>query len=80
MEKQGYHYSQKTLKMANRKTGDRQTALATVIEYMETNFRGIEIPRNCIVRAFDYCFNGAVDQDMLNSDVKRYLIENLSRM
>lgn len=79
-EKQGYHYSSKTLKMANHRFGSKSEALNGVIDYFNENFAGIDIPKNCIRTAFDKCFNVACNQDELNRDVKNYLLKNLARM
>jgi hypothetical protein len=80
-KKNGFHYTARTLTAANSKIADRPaTALAGVKKYFEEEFKGLRIPVDCIERAFKICFPAASTQEGLNTDVKNYLLKNLSKM
>ena len=79
-KRQGFHYSNRTLKAANHKFSSRESALEATYQYFATEFAGLEIPHKYIRTAFDRCFQGACNQEMLNRDVKNYLLKNLASM
>ena len=75
------HYSFKTLRMVNTDLSQqREHAYDRVETYLRDRFPGLDIPKSCIRRAFNECFQGATTQDMLNNDVKNYLLNNLANM
>lgn len=81
MERQGYHYSAKTLKMANnRVAADQKKALKGVMDYFSEEFAGLDIPNDCIQKAFSVCVKRANTQAELNTECKNYLLKNLRNM
>lgn len=79
--KRNYHYTAKTLQMANHKIAAHpEAAKKEAKRFIREYFNGIDIPDKYLDIACARTFSVSSDQDQFNLNAKNYLLKNISRM